>query len=104
MVLQHPRVLDAAAVPVPSDHSEDEVMIVVQPRPGSDVDPLELIDFLIPKMAHFMVPRYVRIMAELPKTETNKVRKTGLREQGVTADTWDRERAGIVLRREKLAR
>ena len=103
VVLQHPGILDAAAVPVPSDDAEDEVMIVVQPRPGGRIDAFELIDFLVPKMAHFMVPRYVQIMDELPKTETNKVRKTRLREQGVTADTWDRVRAGIVLKREKLA-
>ena len=103
VVLQHPGILDAAAVPVPSDDAEDEVMIAVQPRPGDPIDAFELIDFLIPKMAHFMIPRYARIMDELPKTETNKVRKTRLREEGVTADTWDRERAGIELKREKLA-
>lgn len=102
VVLQHPDILDAAAIPVPSDYSEDEVMVVVQPRPGNSVEPLGLIDFLVPKMAHFMIPRYVRIMDELPKTPTNKVRKTALREQGVTPDTWDREQAGIILRRERL--
>ena len=42
-----------------------------------------------------MVPRYVRVVAEIPKTETNKTRKVVFRDQGVTPDTWDRERAGI---------
>ena len=49
-----------------------------------------------------MVPRYVRILPELPKTPTQKVQKNILRGQGVTADTWDRETAGIRIRREKL--
>ena len=55
-------------------------------------------------MAHFMVPRYVRVLAELPKTPTQKVQKNLLRADGVTPDTWDREAAGIRVRRERLAR
>jgi crotonobetaine/carnitine-CoA ligase len=51
-----------------------------------------------------MVPRYIRIVDELPKTPTQKVQKVELRKAGITADTWDRERdGGIVLKREKLA-
>jgi crotonobetaine/carnitine-CoA ligase len=50
-----------------------------------------------------MVPRYVRIMATLPKTPTQKILKRTLRNEGITADTWDRERSGIRLKREKLA-
>ena len=103
VVLQFPDVLDAAAIPVPSHYSEDEVMIVVQARPGRRIAPAALIEFLIPRMAHFMVPRFVRLMDELPKTPTNKVQKTQLREQGITPDTWDREGAGIVLKRDRLA-
>lgn len=101
-VLAYPQVRDAAAIPVPAEHDEDEVMIVVEPAPGEKVDPRALIEFLIPRMAHFMVPRYVRIMSSLPKTPTNKVRKPLLKEQGVTEDTWDREASGIVLKRARL--
>ena len=54
-------------------------------------------------MAHFMIPRYVRIVDELPKTPTQKVQKHLLREEGITADTWDREAAGIVVKRERLS-
>jgi crotonobetaine/carnitine-CoA ligase len=49
-----------------------------------------------------MIPRYVRIIDELPKTPTAKVEKHVLRAEGVTEDTWDRERAGILIRRDKL--
>ena len=42
------------------------------------------------------------MVAEIPKTETNKVRKVVFRDAGVTSDTWDRERAGIRLHRDKL--
>jgi crotonobetaine/carnitine-CoA ligase len=77
-------------------------MVVVAPKPGAVIDPAELLQFLIPRMAHFMVPRYVRIVTSLPKTPTNKIQKAELRKEGVTADTWDRDAAGIVVKRERL--
>ncbi len=55
------------------------------------------------RMAHFMVPRYVRILDDLPKTPTRKVEKYLVRQSGITPDTWDREKAGIAVRREKLS-
>ena len=101
-VLAHPDVNECAVVAVKSEVSEDEVLAVVAPVPGKTVDPAELLAFLAPRMAHFMVPRYVRIVRELPRTPTAKVRKIELREAGVTADTWDREAAGIRIKRERI--
>jgi crotonobetaine/carnitine-CoA ligase len=101
-VLSHPDVDEAIAVGVQSEIEEQEVLIAVKVKPGRTLEPAALIDFLIPKVAYFMVPRYVRIVDEIPKTETNKARKVVFRDQGVTADTWDREAAGIRLHREKL--
>jgi crotonobetaine/carnitine-CoA ligase len=99
----HPKVRETAVVGVPSEFGEDEVMAIVAPVPGADIDPVEIISFLTPRMPHFMVPRYIRFMADLPKTPTQKIEKHLLRQQGITEDTWDRERAGIRLKREKLA-
>ena len=101
-VLAHPAVQEAGAIPAPNPGGEDDVMVVVAPKPGVVIDPAELLQFLIPRMAHFMVPRYVRIVASLPKTPTNKIQKAELRKEGVTADTWDRDAAGIVVKRERL--
>ena len=101
-VLQFPGVLDVAAIPIPAEEDEDEVMVVIQPKVGEVIQPVALIEFLIPRMAHFMVPRYVRFLKELPKTPTNKVQKKILRDDGLTLDTWDREDAGIVLKRIRL--
>jgi len=101
-ICAHPAIREAAVVAVASELSEDEVLAVVSPVPGQSVDPAALVEFLRPRMAHFMIPRYVRILDELPKTPTQKVQKNLLREAGVTADTWDREAAGIVLKRDRL--
>ena len=46
-----------------------------------------------------MVPRYVEVVETLPKTQTGKIRKYTLRERGLTPATWDREEAGVGLRR-----
>lgn len=101
-VCGHPSVKEAAAVAVPSEVSEDEVLLVVSVAEGKELDPVELVNFLIPRMAYFMVPRYIRVLPELPKTPTQKILKHVLRTEGITPDTWDREKAGIHLRRERL--
>jgi crotonobetaine/carnitine-CoA ligase len=51
-----------------------------------------------------MVPKYVRVIPELPKTPTQKVQKVVLRDTGITPDTWDRDTdPTISVRRERLA-
>lgn len=101
-VVRHPAVREAAAIGVPSEVGEEDVMVVVAPVEGQSIHPPELLEFLRSRMAHFMVPRYIRVVAALPKTPTAKVQKNQLREQGITADTWDRERAGIKVRMDRI--
>ena len=72
-------------------------MVVLQPE--RTLDPKALIEFLIPRMPRFMVPRFVEIIDRLPQTATMRVRKVELRETGVNDDTWDREAAGIDVPR-----
>ena len=101
-ICAHPAVREAAAVAVASEVAEDEVLVAVSLAEGQTLDPNELLEFLRDRLAHFMIPRYVRVMADLPKTPTSKIQKHLIRTDGVTEDTWDRERAGVVVKREKL--
>ena len=93
MVSSHPGINEAAAIAVKVDeegrYSEDEVMIVVVKEKGENLDPKEIIEFLKPIMPKFMIPRFIKFRDSLPKTPTNRVQKAKLREEGVTADTWD---------------
>lgn len=89
VVNSHPAVFESAAVGVPSELGEEEVMIVVVPRPGAVVDPAALSEFCVESMAAFQVPRYIRVVMELPKTPTEKVQKFVLRDQGID-EAWDR--------------
>lgn len=97
------QVRDVAVVGVPSEFGEDEVLAVMSAVAGRNTIEFErLVDFLRPRLPHFMVPRYYRVVADLPRTPTEKVQKHMLRTEGVTPDTWDREKAGIFLKQERL--
>lgn len=93
IINQHPAVLESAAYGVPSELGEDDVMVAVVLRPAQTLAPEDLISFCEERMAKFMVPRYVDIRESLPKTGTHRVQKAELKEAGVTATTWDREKA-----------
>jgi crotonobetaine/carnitine-CoA ligase len=86
---------------VPSELGEDEVMVVVVPRPGSDLAPEEVIRHAAAHLAYFMVPRYVELVGEVARTGTHRAQKAELKKRGVTAVTWDREKemADLVLRK-----
>lgn len=90
--LRHPAVLEAAAVGVSSELAggEDDVALFVVVRPGEHVDPLAIVAICEERLASFMVPRYVGILDEFPRTETQRVQKFALRERGIEG-CFDRE-------------
>jgi crotonobetaine/carnitine-CoA ligase len=96
----HPHVLESAAYAIPSTLGEDEVMVAIVLQPGAELDPVGLMQYCEERMAYFMIPRYVRVVDELPKTGTERTMKYQLKSQGVTLDTWDREAAGYTLKRQ----
>ena len=96
---QHPRVLESAAIAVPSELSEDDVKLVVVLRDGEHLKPEDLIRFCETRMAYYMVPRYIEFRSSLPKTPTLRIEKYKLQVEGNKSDTWDRETAGYRLNR-----
>ena len=102
MVLcRHPAVLEAAAVPVPSELGEDEVMAYLVLVPGVELSFAELIGFCAENMAYYMVPRYLVTVDALPKTPSEKIEKYKLKQDAAArlAEFWDRDKAGITIRR-----
>jgi len=93
VLLSHPDVGAAAVYPVRSPLAEDEVMAAIVPRPGRKAEPAELARFCESRLPHFAIPRYIDIVADLPRTENGKVQKFRLRERGVSAGTWERASA-----------
>jgi carnitine-CoA ligase len=98
-VQRYAPVLECAAYAVPSELTEDEVMIAVVPREGMTVDPEGLFAHCIEEIPRFAVPRYVRFMDALPKTPSQRIQKYKLRSEGVTPDAVDREALGIAVPR-----
>ena len=99
-VLQsHPAVATVAVYAVRSELAEDEVMAALVCKAGPALTPEALLDFCQPRMPYFAVPRYLRVLDDLPRTENGKVRKFQLRQEGITGDTWDRDAAGYRVAR-----
>ena len=95
-VLRNPDILECAAVAVPADTTEDEILLFAVKRSGSSIGPQELCAELETRMARFMVPRYVEFVDELPKTQaTLRIIKADLRQRGLGPHTWDRQCQGF---------
>lgn len=99
VINMHPKVLESAAVAVKAEMPEDEVKICVVLKPGESLAPEELIAYAAERMPYFAVPRFVEFMDSLPKTPTERVQKYLLKQAGITPNTWDREKAGIEVKR-----
>jgi crotonobetaine/carnitine-CoA ligase len=101
LVLGHPDVAECAAIGVPAEDGEQEIKVAVVLRPGASLEPEALVDHLVPRMPAFMIPRYVEILDDLPKTDaTLRVRKQVLRDAALTPTTWDRRAHSPAGRKE----
>ena len=86
---------ECCAVGVPSPLGEEDVKVVVVAAPGARLDPRELWSWCQGRIAAFMVPRYVEVVAALPRAETGKVMKEELRALG--GGVWDAGDGGSAL-------
>lgn len=100
VINSHPGVMQCAVVgvKVAGAGGEDEVMAYVVPS-SSTLIPKELLDWCVPLMPRYAVPRFIEFVTDIERTASGKVRKQAIRETGVTSKTWDREAAGYVVPR-----
>lgn len=90
LVERHPDVLECAAIGVPSEVTEDDVLLVASTKPNAELTVEALAAYCEDVMPSFWQPRYIRLTTDpLPRTPTNKLQKGALRTQGV-AGAWDR--------------
>jgi crotonobetaine/carnitine-CoA ligase len=92
-VLASDLVLECAAVAVPADTEagEDEVLLAVVPVPGTSLDADELWQWCERRLPAFAMPRYIRLVDELPKTPSAKVQKNEIRAWGTGEGVFDRQ-------------
>src|SRR5205823_3633011 len=84
--LTHPAVKEAAAAGVPSTVGEEEIKLCVVPHEGASLDPADLFRHLRGRLAGFMLPRYIQVRTDFPRTATQRVQKHRLVEEGLPPD------------------
>jgi len=95
-IQKHADVLEAAVYAVPSELAEDDIMASITLVEGRTLKETALIENLKENLPKFAVPRYVKIVPELPKTETHRVRKKELELLKVVPGTWDENKKAYV--------
>ena len=78
---RHPDVQDVQVIGVPDEKYGEELCAWVVPRTGAALDEETVRAFCRERIAHYKVPRYVRIVQGFPTTVTGKVQKFQMREQ-----------------------
>ena len=79
----HPKISDVQVIGVPDERFVEEVMAWVMLKPGETADAEEIREFCRGKIAHYKIPRYVKVTGEFPMTVTGKIQKFRMREMAV---------------------
>ncbi len=79
VVFQSGRIRHAAAIGVPDEMSGQVVKIFVVPEDGEAVDPDAVLLFCEERMPRHMVPKFIEVLQELPKTSSGKIDYPALR-------------------------
>ncbi|WP_299669012.1 AMP-binding protein [uncultured Ruegeria sp.] len=82
-LMRHPKVSDVQVFGIPNEKFGEEVCAWAIAKPGKDLTEAELRDAIEGQIAHFKVPRYIRIVDELPMTITGKPQKFVMRDKMV---------------------
>ncbi|HEY7628487.1 MAG TPA: AMP-binding protein [Ilumatobacteraceae bacterium] len=76
----HPAIVDVQVIGVPDPRYGEEICAWVRLRDGASLTIDELRAFCAGRIAHYKVPRYLRVSDQFPMTVTGKVRKVEMRE------------------------
>jgi fatty-acyl-CoA synthase len=76
----HPDISQAQVFGVPDSHLGEEVAMWFMVKPGHSIEPDEVRKWLKEKVAHFKVPKYIKLVSEFPMTVTGKIQKFVMRD------------------------
>jgi fatty-acyl-CoA synthase len=80
----HAAIEDVQVIGVPDLRYGEEICAWVKLRPGQALTEDELREYCRGQIAHFKIPRYLRITGDFPMTVTGKVQKFKMRETSIT--------------------
>ncbi|MEP7349369.1 MAG: AMP-binding protein [Sphingorhabdus sp.] len=105
ILLMHQDVTDCAIVPVKGELADNEILAIVVAGSGADAFALEsFFEWCASQVPHYMVPRYVRLLDDMPRGHSGKIEKHKLKTEGVTRATWDSSAAGLRATRRGVQR
>ena len=78
ILLQHPSVLDAAAVGIPHKHYGQDIAACVILKEGHTAEPEEFIDWVKTRLGAFKAPSQIRLVTDLPRGPSGKVQRLKL--------------------------
>jgi fatty-acyl-CoA synthase len=83
LLIQHPKVLDVQVFGVPDAKYGEEIAAWVILQPGQTAEADEFIEYCRSRLAHYKIPRYLRLVSEFPLTATGKPQKFQMRQSMV---------------------
>lgn len=95
ILMGHGELADVAVHAVPSQLTEDDLKITATLTAGASLDEEALFRWCIDRLPYFALPRYIEFREALPRSPVGRVLKRQLREEGITPESWDAEKAGI---------
>jgi crotonobetaine/carnitine-CoA ligase len=78
----HPDVVEAAAIAVPSELGEDEILVAVVTRAGATLSASDIGEWCARHLAPIKIPRYVVFVDSMPHTATHRIAKFKLKNDG----------------------
>jgi len=80
VMMNHPGILEVAAIGIPDERLGEKVKVCVVLREGATADAHALKEFCRKRLPAFMIPDSIQFYESLPKNATGKILKTKLRE------------------------
>jgi fatty-acyl-CoA synthase len=80
----HPQIEDVQVVGVPDEKYGEELCAWIRVRGGAELTAEDIRAYCTGKIAHYKIPRYVRLTTEFPMTVTGKIQKYKMRETSIS--------------------
>ena len=80
ILLAHPAVQNAAVVGLPHPQWGEAVSAFIKLKPGVNVDEAEILEHCRKNLGGFQVPKFIKVLDQMPMTATGKLRKVELRQ------------------------
>jgi long-chain acyl-CoA synthetase len=80
-LMAHPAVLAAAVVGLPHPQWGEAVSAFIKLKPGAQADEGAIIEHCRKHLGGFQVPKFIKLLDDMPMTATGKLRKVELRQQ-----------------------